>query len=147
MPAGCGRCPAGPRTVGLENQATRRFGQLSGGQQQRLALLTALIHEPPLALLDEPTTGLDPKSRRELWDRIGGMVGRGTGVVLTTHSMEEAAKLASRLVILHRSQVRASGTVEQLLAQFGGSPAVKKIAHGQPTLEDVFLAITGGEEE
>jgi len=146
---GCWLDAAGVRQglarVGLEGQVHRRFGQLSGGQQQRLALLTALIHEPPLALLDEPTTGLDPKSRRELWGRIGGMVGQGTGVVLTTHSMEEAAELASRLVIVHRGRVRASGTVAQLLDEFGGSPAVKKIAHGQPTLEDVFLAITGGE--
>lgn len=148
---GCRLDTAGVRQglnrVRLGELADRRFGQLSGGQQQRLALLAALIHEPALALLDEPTIGLDPQSRRELWERISGLVGRGTGVVLTTHSMEEAAALASRLVIIHRGRVKATGTPAELVAQFQNHSAVRQTAHGQPTLEDVFLALTGGAEQ
>ena len=136
---------AGLERVGLRSEARRRFSQLSGGQQQRLALLVALIHEPALALLDEPTTGLDPQSRRELWDRIERLAGEGTGVVLTTHSMEEAAALADRLVIMHRGRVRAAGTPEDLVREFQGDPAVARSQRGQAaTLEDVFLALTGG---
>lgn len=148
---GCRLDAAGVRQglnrVGLGEQAGRRCGQLSGGQQQRLALLAALIHAPALALLDEPTTGLDPQSRRDLWERIQGLVGRGTGVVLTTHSMEEAAALSTRLVIIHRGRVKATGTPADVVAQFQSHPAVRRTAHGQLTLEDVFLALTGGAEQ
>ncbi len=135
---------AGLERVGLHSEARRRFGQLSGGQQQRLALLVALIHEPALALLDEPTTGLDPQSRRELWDRIERLTGEGTGVVLTTHSMEEAAALADRLVIMHRGRVRATGTPEGLVQEFQDDALGARSPRGPVTLEDVFLTLTGG---
>ena len=135
---------AGLERVGLGEAARRRFAQLSGGQEQRLALLVALVHEPALALLDEPTTGLDPQSRRELWERVERRAGEGTGVVLTTHSMEEAAALADRVVILHRGRVRAMGTADELVQQFQDDPAVTRSPRGSATLEDVFLALTGG---
>ena len=74
----------------LEDAANKRFGQLSGGQQQRVSLFIATIHGPVLVLLDEPTSGLDPQSRRSLWERIESMREKGHGILLTTHSMEEA---------------------------------------------------------
>ena len=145
MVLGTAEAIVGLERVGLLSEARRRFSQLSGGQQQRLALLVALIHEPALALLDEPTTGLDPQSRRELWDRIERLAGEGTGVVLTTHSMEEAAALADRLVIMHRGRVRAAGPPKDLVQEFQDNPAVARSPRGQAvTLEDVFLALTGG---
>lgn len=83
----------------LAETSGRRAGQLSGGQQQRLALAIALLHKPPLVLLDEPTTGLDPQSRRSLWARIERLREVGRSVLLTTHSMEEAAALCDRIAI------------------------------------------------
>ena len=78
------------KDISLEDAASKRFGQLSGGQQQRVSLVISTIHNPRLVLLDEPTTGLDPQSRRQLWERIEAIRERGHAVVLTTHSMEEA---------------------------------------------------------
>ncbi|HLZ88839.1 MAG TPA: ABC transporter ATP-binding protein, partial [Puia sp.] len=83
--------------IKLESSATKRFGQLSGGQQQRVSLVIATIHQPPLVLMDEPTTGLDPQSRRQLWEKIEGMREKGHAILLTTHSMEEAESVCDRI--------------------------------------------------
>ena len=87
-------------TIKLENDASKRFGQLSGGQQQRVSLAIAMIHNPLLLLLDEPTTGLDPQSRRQLWVRMETLREKGHAVLLTTHSMEEAEAVCDRIAII-----------------------------------------------
>jgi ABC-2 type transport system ATP-binding protein len=83
-------------SIKLEDAAKKRFGQLSGGQQQRVSLVIAMIHSPQLVLLDEPTTGLDPQSRRQLWERMEALRDNNHGILLTTHSMEEAEAVCDR---------------------------------------------------
>ena len=135
------------RGVGLAEEAGRRASQLSGGQFQRLTLLIALVHEPPLLLLDEPTSGLDPQSRRQLWAHVEAQRQSGRSVLLTTHSMEEAAALSTRIAIMVHGEIVALDTPQALVAQFANDPRALRVAHGQVTLEDVFLALAGREEE
>src|SRR6185437_14795058 len=85
--------------IHLKGDSHKQALQLSGGQQQRLALAVAILHDPPLVLLDEPTTGLDPQSRRQLWERIEAIREKGHAVLLTTHSMEEAESVCDRIAI------------------------------------------------
>lgn len=126
----------------LAEAAKRRAGELSGGQQQRLALAIALLHKPALILLDEPTTRLDPQSRRALWARIERLRDVGRSVLLTTHSMEEAAALCDRIAIMDHGEIIALNTPAGLIEQYGGHPAVLAAAHGPVTLEDVFIGLT-----
>ena len=133
------------RAIGLDAELGKRFKQLSGGQQQRLALFVATIHDPRLALLDEPTAGLDPQSRRALWNRIGKLKGEGRGILLTTHSMEEAQAVCDRVGIIDHGRLVASGTPEQLISEYRDDPRVVAAAHGEITLEDVFIGLTGSE--
>jgi ABC-2 type transport system ATP-binding protein len=122
----------------------RRTRQLSGGQQQRLALLVATIHTPPLLLLDEPTTGLDPQSRRQLWERIEAMRDAGRSILLTTHSMEEAYAVCDRVVIMDHGRVLVAGVPQELVEQYKNDADVLAVARrGQVTLEDVFIGLTG----
>src|SRR5207249_4407239 len=88
--------------IHLEEEVSKRFSQLSGGQQKRVSLLIATIHNPPLVLLDEPTAGLDPQARRQLWDRIERLRDTGRSILLTTHSMEEAQAVCQRVAIIDR---------------------------------------------
>ncbi len=127
----------------LADIAGRRVDTLSGGQRQRFALAIALIHDPDLVLLDEPTAGLDPQSRRSLWERIERLREKRRAVVLTTHSMEEASALCDRIGILDRGRLVASGTPRELIARWGDDDAVRAAAHGTVTLEDVFIGLTG----
>jgi ABC-2 type transport system ATP-binding protein len=120
--------------VQLEEKRRARVGTLSGGQKQRLALACALVGEPELLFLDEPTTGLDPQARRQVWDLIEGLRHAGRTIVLTTHYMEEAARLADRVAIVDHGKVIALGTPTDLIASIAGAGA---------TLEDVFVALTG----
>ena len=130
--------------IKLEDAGTKRFGQLSGGQQQRVSLAIALIHEPSLVLLDEPTTGLDPQSRRQLWDRMEALRSKGHGILLTTHSMEEAQSVCDRVAIIDHGQVLTTGTPESLIETYGAYPAVIAASRkGRITLEDVFIGLTG----
>ncbi len=131
--------------VDLANQAHKHAGHLSGGQQQRLALAVALIHDPELMLLDEPTTGLDPQSRRSLWGRIEGLRAAGRSVLLTTHSMEEAAALCDRIAIMDHGKMLAQDTPAGLIQTYSNHSAVRSVAHGPVTLEDVFIGLTGQE--
>lgn len=133
------------RAIGLDAEIGKRFKQLSGGQQQRLALFVATIHDPVLALLDEPTAGLDPQSRRALWSRIERLRGEGRGILLTTHSMEEAQAVCDRVGIIDHGTLVASGTPEELIADYRDDPRVVAAAHGDVTLEDVFIGLTGSE--
>jgi ABC-2 type transport system ATP-binding protein len=111
--------------VSLESKANSFVETLSGGQQQRLAVAVALVGDPELLFLDEPTTGLDPQSRRQLWDVIGDLRTRGRTTVLTTHYMDEAEKLCDRVAIIDHGKVIALGSPRQLIARIGGDHVVE----------------------
>src|SRR5205085_9402911 len=128
-----------------EDEASKRFGQLSGGQQKRLALVIATIHDPPLVLLDEPTAGLDPQARRQLWNRIEKMRESGRSVLVTTHSMEEAQAVCDRVAIIDHGKIVSLDTPAGLIAKHRDDPQVKRVARGEVTLEDVFIGLTGSE--
>ena len=130
-------------TVHLDEEADKRFGQLSGGQQKRLALLIATVHDPSLLLLDEPTAGLDPQSRRSLWERIEHMRQIGRSVLVTTHSMEEAQSVCDRVAIVDDGKIVSLDTPAGLIAKHRDDPQVKSVARGEVTLEDVFIGLTG----
>jgi ABC-2 type transport system ATP-binding protein len=110
--------------VQLEEKATARVGTLSGGQKQRLALACALVGDPQLLFLDEPTTGLDPQSRRQLWDLIERFKDEGKTVVITTHYMDEAERLCDRVAIVDHGKVIAVDTPPALIASLGGDQVV-----------------------
>ena len=125
--------------VGLEAKHTTWVGRLSGGQRQRLALACALAGQPDLLFLDEPTTGLDPQSRRQLWELLARFRAGGGTIVLTTHHMEEAEALCDRVVIVDHGKVIAEGRPRDLIASLGAPRVVTR----NGTLEDVFMALTG----
>ncbi|SRR5260221_1144275 len=130
--------------IKLQEAATKRFGQLSGGQQQRVSLVIATIHQPKLVLLDEPTTGLDPQSRRQLWERIETMRDRGHGILLTTHSMEEAESVCDRIAIIDHGQIITIDTPQSIIDNNRDHPEVIRASRkGKITLEDVFIGLTG----
>jgi ABC-2 type transport system ATP-binding protein len=134
------------RDINLSDQAFKKFGELSGGQQQRISLVIATIHNPRLVLLDEPTTGLDPQSRRQLWERIEAIRERGHAVLLTTHSMEEAESVCDRIAIIDHGRVIAIDTPQALIDKHQDDPEVIKASRrGKITLEDVFIGLTGKE--
>ena len=130
--------------VELGEKRNARVGGLSGGQKQRLAVACALVGNPELLFLDEPTTGLDPQSRRQLWDLISGFRSDGRTVVLTTHYMEEAERLCDRVAIVDHGHVIALGSPLQLIESVDLShlpvPEPRKTS---ATLEDVFVSLTG----
>ncbi|MHB1423077.1 MAG: ABC transporter ATP-binding protein [Gemmataceae bacterium] len=118
--------------VSMEEKANARVGKLSGGQRQRLAVACALVGDPELLFLDEPTTGLDPQSRLRMWDIIRAFRGRGRTVLLTTHYMEEAERLCDRVAIVDRGQVIALGPPRELIARLGGDHVIEfAVAEGQ----------------
>jgi len=132
------------REINLEDSAMKKFGELSGGQQQRVSLVIATIHNPRLVLLDEPTTGLDPQSRRQLWERIEAIRERGHAVLLTTHSMEEAESVCDRIAIIDHGRVIAIDTPQGMIDKHKSDPEVIAVSRrGRITLEDVFIALTG----
>ena len=111
--------------VGLTEKASAWVGKLSGGQRQRLAVACALVGDPELLFLDEPTTGLDPQSRRQLWEVIRAFGRRGRTIVLTTHYMDEAERLCDRVAIVDRGQVIALGSPAELIASMGGAHVIE----------------------
>jgi len=113
------------RLVSLEEKAGAWYDRLSGGQKQRLAVATALVGEPELLFLDEPTTGLDPQSRRQLWDVVTDLKAAGKTVLLTTHYMDEAERLCDRVAIIDRGKVIALGTPRELVAAHVGQEIVE----------------------
>ncbi|MEU8822826.1 ATP-binding cassette domain-containing protein [Streptomyces sp. NPDC048636] len=124
------------RDLGLADLLDRPCGALSGGQRRRLDIALGLVHRPKILFLDEPTTGLDPGSRADLWDLIRALRDDdGMTVFLTTHYLDEADALADRLVIVDHGRVAAEGTSAELKAAYGGSP--------EATLQDTFIALTG----
>jgi ABC-2 type transport system ATP-binding protein len=114
----------------LSEKADAMVGKLSGGQRQRLAVATAMVGNPKILFLDEPTTGLDPQSRRQLWDLIRGFQKRGGTVLLTTHYMDEAEKLCDRLAIVDHGQVIAEGSPAELIEKLGGHHVIEFAASG-----------------
>ena len=111
--------PEAIRLVQLEEKRDARVGALSGGQKQRLALACALVGDPDLLFLDEPTTGLDPQARRQLWDLIEEFKAAGRTILLTTHYMDEAERLCDRVAIMDRGKIIAQGTPRELIASIG----------------------------
>ncbi|MBK6420920.1 MAG: ABC transporter ATP-binding protein [Gemmatimonadales bacterium] len=111
--------------VQLTEKAGARVGQLSGGQKQRLAIACALVGAPELLFLDEPTTGLDPQSRRQLWELIAGFRAQGRTVILTTHYMDEAERLCDRVAVVDRGKVIALGTPRELIASIGAEQVIE----------------------
>jgi ABC-2 type transport system ATP-binding protein len=135
----------GLREIGLDDEAHKPFKQLSGGQQQRLSLYIAVVHDPALLLLDEPTAGLDPQSRRQLWGRIENIRQAGGSILLTTHSMEEAQAVCDRVSIIDNGALLTTETPHDLIEKHKDDPRVREVAHGEVTLEDVFIGLTGSE--
>jgi ABC-2 type transport system ATP-binding protein len=129
---------------GLADSAGRRVSTYSGGMRRRLDIAMSLIGNPPVIFLDEPTTGLDPEARIEVWKEIQSLANSGTTVLLTTQYLEEAEKLADRIAILHQGTIIVSGTLEELRKLL--PPAKAELVERQPTLEEIFLAIIGNKE-
>jgi ABC-2 type transport system ATP-binding protein len=113
------------RTAQLEEKRKSRVGGLSGGQKQRLAMACALVGDPELLFLDEPTTGLDPQARRHLWDLVDDLKKAGRTIILTTHYMDEAERLCDRVAIMDHGKVIALGTPQQLIGTVGGEDIVE----------------------
>jgi ABC-2 type transport system ATP-binding protein len=125
----------------LIDAAKRRVATYSGGMRRRLDIAMSLIGNPPVIFLDEPTTGLDPQARIEVWNSVKELAGQGTTVLLTTQYLDEAEQLADRIAILHQGRIIANGTLTDLKQLL--PPAKVEYVQKQPTLEDVFLAIVG----
>ncbi|GHO53593.1 ABC transporter ATP-binding protein [Ktedonobacter robiniae] len=130
---------------GLIDAANRRASTYSGGMRRRLDLAMSLVGTPPILFLDEPTTGLDPEARIEMWKVVKELADGGITVFLTTQYLDEAEQLADRIAILHEGKIIASGTLAELKQLF--PPAQKEYVEKQPTLEEIFLAIIGKKEE
>ena len=130
-------------TVNLRDKASAKYKALSGGQKQRFSIATTLINDPKIIFLDEPTTGLDPQARRNLWELIRQVRDRNTTVVLTTHYMDEAEELCDRVAIVDSGEIIAintpGGLIDKLIATGFTRPKPVKAAN----LEDVFINLTG----
>jgi ABC-2 type transport system ATP-binding protein len=129
--------------VQLGEKTNARVGTLSGGQKQRLAIACALVGDPDLVFLDEPTTGLDPQSRRQLWALIEEFKATGRSILLTTHYMDEAEKLCDRVAIVDHGRVIALGSPAELIESIGATIPAPPPRSNSASLEDVFVALTG----
>jgi len=128
----------------LTDAAARKVSTYSGGMRRRLDIAMSLIGNPPVIFLDEPTTGLDPQGRVEVWQAVRELAEHGTTVVLTTQYLDEAEQLADRIAILHEGRIIVNGTLGELKQLL--PPAKVEYIEKQPTLEDVFLAIVGDDD-
>ena len=133
------------KRFGLADAADRRVATYSGGMRRRLDIAMSLVGRPQLIFLDEPTAGLDPEARIEVWKVVKELADGGTTVFLTTQQLEEAEQLADRSAILHEGRIIAGGTLAQLKKLF--PPAKVEYVEKEPTLEEIFLAIVGKKEE
>jgi len=123
----------------LTEAGGRRVATYSGGMRRRLDIAMSLVGDPPVLFLDEPTTGLDPQSRIEVWRTVRELAGKGTTVLLTTQYLDEAEQLADRIAILHQGRIIVDGTLAELKALL--PPARVEYVEKQPSLEEVFLSI------
>jgi ABC-2 type transport system ATP-binding protein len=131
--------------VNLQDKAKAKYKALSGGQKQRFSIATTLINSPKIIFLDEPTTGLDPQARRNLWDLIIDIRKNGTTVVLTTHYMDEAEQLCDRVAFVEHGEIIALDTPDQLIDNLVASGFERKKEVKKANLEDVFINLTGKE--
>jgi ABC-2 type transport system ATP-binding protein len=125
----------------LTDAATRKVSTYSGGMRRRLDIAMSLVGNPPVIFLDEPTAGLDPQARIEVWEAVEELAQRGVTVLLTTQYLDEAEQLADRIAILHEGRIIVNGTLAELKQLL--PPAKVEYVEKQPTLEDVFLAVVG----
>ena len=131
--------------VQLDEKRDARVGKLSGGQKQRLALACAIVGDPDLLFLDEPTTGLDPQSRRQLWELITEFKARGRAILLTTHYMDEAEILCDRVAVVDHGKVIALGTPRDLIGSLGAEHVVAfTLVEGSPTIDEAEVAALPG---
>ncbi|WP_376772024.1 ABC transporter ATP-binding protein [Thermocatellispora tengchongensis] len=132
--------PGAIELVGLADKAKTRVRQLSGGQKRRLDLALAVVSRPEVLFLDEPTTGMDPEARRDTWTVIGSLKAAGTTILLTTHYLEEAERLADHLAIMHRGEIHSAGTVDEVVADAGD-----RITFRLPVQPETLRARPGGD--
>jgi ABC-2 type transport system ATP-binding protein len=132
------------RTAQLEEKRDARVGTLSGGQKQRLAMACALVGDPELLFLDEPTTGLDPQARRNLWDLVDALKQAGRTIILTTHYMDEAERLCDRVAIMDRGKIISLGSPQQLIASVGGEHVVEFALSGGAAVDPAMLTAIPG---
>ena len=132
-------------SVGLEDKSKSKYKELSGGQKQRFSIATTLINKPSIIFLDEPTTGLDPQARRNLWDLIRSIRDKGATVVITTHYMDEAEQLCDRVAVMEAGKIIALDSPDALIDNLVASGFERKKEVKKANLEDVFLSLTGQE--
>lgn len=133
------------KLVNLEEKARNKFKELSGGQKQRFSIATTLINDPLIVFLDEPTTGLDPQARRNLWQLIRDIRDKGTTVILTTHYMDEAEALCDRVAIMDAGNIIAMETPDRLIDKLVATGFERPKEVKKANLEDVFIYLTGHE--
>lgn len=131
------------KSVNLEDKAKAKFKDLSGGQKQRFSIATTLINSPKIIFLDEPTTGLDPQARRNLWDLIREIRTKGTTVIITTHYMDEAEILCDRIAIIDSGKIIAMDTPDKLIDELVATGFERPKEVKKANLEDVFINLTG----
>jgi ABC-2 type transport system ATP-binding protein len=129
--------------VNLKDKAKAKFKELSGGQKQRFSVATTLINDPKIVFLDEPTTGLDPQARRNLWDLIKAIRDKGTTVILTTHYMDEAEVLCDRVAIIDAGKIVALASPDQLIDELVATGFERPKEVKKANMEDVFIQLTG----
>ena len=129
--------------VALEGRKNSKYAQLSGGQKQRLSIAVALVNDPVILFLDEPTTGLDPQARRQVWALVKKIRDDGATIVLTTHYMEEAEELCDRIAVIESGKIIAIDTPNALIDQLLATGFKPKKRLREATLDDVFLSLTG----
>jgi ABC-2 type transport system ATP-binding protein len=133
------------KSVNLEDKAKAKFKELSGGQKQRFSIATTIINKPKIIFLDEPTTGLDPQARRNLWELIRELKATGTTVVITTHYMDEAEELCDRVAIIDSGKIISLNTPDNMIDDLIATGFERKKKVKEANLEDVFIALTGKE--
>ena len=133
------------KLVGLEDRGKSKYKELSGGQKQRFSIATTLINRPKIIFLDEPTTGLDPQARRNLWELVRTIRDKGATVVITTHYMDEAEQLCDRVAVMESGKIIALDTPDKLIDDLVATGFVRTKEVKKANLEDVFLNLTGQE--
>ncbi|MBK8610629.1 MAG: ABC transporter ATP-binding protein [Chitinophagaceae bacterium] len=133
------------KIVNLTEKAKNKYKELSGGQKQRFSIATTLINKPKIIFLDEPTTGLDPQARRNLWDLIRNIRGQGTTVIITTHYMDEAEQLCDRIAILDEGKIISLDSPDKMIDDLVSSGFERAKQVKSANLEDVFIHLTGKE--
>lgn len=131
------------KSVNLEDKAKNKYKELSGGQKQRFSIATTLINQPKIIFLDEPTTGLDPQARRNLWDLVKNIRSQGTTVIITTHYMDEAEVLCDRIAIIDSGKIIALDTPDKLIDELVATGFERPKEVKKANLEDVFINLTG----